>query len=90
MELSWAIIEHIILLLILPWAIWVTKSVYDMSKEQAIIKVQYKDLKEDLKEGIKEIKSMIHDLQYGGRRLSPYGRGHKSPSTSEKDIDIDE
>lgn len=44
--------------IVLPWCIWITKSMFDVRQSQAINKILFESLKED----IAEIKEALHQL----------------------------
>jgi CRISPR/Cas system-associated exonuclease Cas4 (RecB family) len=81
--ISWAQLQYILYFTISSWAVWVTKSVYDMNKEQAIVKVQYQDLKEDLK----EIKSILYDMTSDAIKIARRNIHKESSSSALQEVD---
>ena len=55
-------LTQIIILIILPWSIWVTKMIFSLQKDIAISEKIYENLKEDLNE-LKEKLDKLIEIQ---------------------------
>lgn len=67
MNLDWSLISSLLYFLVIPFGVWVVMAIYDLKKEQAINKVIFDVIKEDISE-IKESIRQLVDLQYDNPR----------------------